>query len=444
MAEAKECNYLAGLRPMFEKTFYACPVGLAHVSVDGSFIRVNKRLCDFLGYSDEQLTKLTFQELTVPGYLNEDLDYLERLLKGDIENYSLEKRYLRRDGEQVWAQLTVSLVRDGRGNPEYFISVVEDIDEKKRIQSELFQVDALFSKIVRAFSDRTFIWVATPDLTKLKYVNDGYEKIFGRNEYELYCNPVGFIEHVHDDDKARVLKLFSQRPLQNWDIQYRIYDAKGEVKYLHDRGSLIYDNSEMQSLILGTADDITREKNQQQALMSAVTKLEHLSKTDSLTGLANRREIFSQLSDEISRMGRGQTASTLVYVDLDKFKEINDKYGHKIGDKALVEFSRKMGSLLRDSDRFGRIGGDEFVILLYGTNEDETAIFFDRIKNSKFEIEIDGNEVVPISFSVGWVQWNEGINTVQEWLDRADEVMYEKKQCGQVVEAINSQWNKAM
>ncbi len=429
---------------MFERTFYACPVGLAHVSVDGSFIRVNKRLCDFLGYSDEQLTKLTFQELTVPGYLNEDLGYLESLLKGDIENYSLEKRYLRRDGEQVWAQLTVSLVKDGHGNPDYFISVVEDIDEKKRIQSELFQVDALFSKIVRAFSDRTFIWVATPDLTKLKYVNDGYEKIFGRNEYELYCNPVGFVDHVHDDDKARVLKLFSQRPLQNWDIQYRIYDAKGEVKYLHDRGSLIYDNSEKQSLILGTADDVTREKNQQQALMSAVTKLEHLSKTDALTGLANRREIFSQLNDEISRMGRVQTVSTLVYVDLDKFKEINDKYGHKIGDKALVEFSNKMGSLLRDSDRFGRIGGDEFVILLYGTDEKETAVFFDRIKNSKFEIDIDGNDVVPITFSVGWVQWNEGINTVQEWLDRADEVMYEKKQSGQVVEAMNSEWNKAM
>ncbi|TKB04134.1 diguanylate cyclase [Alteromonas portus] len=422
---------------MFEKTFDFCPVGLAHVSVDGSFIRVNKRLCDFLGYSNEELTKLTFQELTAPDYLDEDLDYLARLLKGDIDDYSIEKRYLRRDGEQVWAKLTVSLVRDKRENPDYFISVVEDIDEKKRIQSELFQVDALFSKIVSAFSDRTFIWVATPDLTKLKYVNDGYENIFGRNEYELYCNPIGFIDHVHEDDKARVLKLFSQRPLQNWDIQYRIYDAKGEVKYVHDRGSLIFDDREMQSLILGTADDITREKTQQQALMSAVTKLEHLSKTDSLTGLANRREIFSQLNDEISRMGRGQQISTLVYIDLNKFKEINDKYGHKIGDKALVEFSNSMSGLLRESDRFGRIGGDEFVIMLYGTDENETAAFFDRIQSNKFEVEIDGSNIVSISFSVGWVQWSEGINTVQEWLDRADEVMYEKKQQGQVLASMN-------
>ena len=412
---------------MFEKTFHYCAVGLAHVGIDGTFIRVNKKLCDFLDYSDQELTKLTFQDLTAPDHLDEDLDQLERLLEGQIDNYSIEKRYIRRDGKRVWAKLTVSLVRDDSNNPDYFISVVEDIDEKKRIQSELFQVDALFSKIVSAFSERTFIWVATPDFSKLKYANDGYANIFGRSEYELYCNPMSFLDHVHEDDRTRVAKVFSRRPLENWDIQYRIYDSKGEVKYLHDRGNLIFDDRETQTLILGTADDITREKNQQQALMSAVTKLEHLSQTDSLTGLANRREILSQLSDEIARMERGQKASTLVYVDLNKFKEINDKYGHKVGDNALVEFSQQMKVLLRDSDRFGRIGGDEFVILLYGTDDKETEIFFERIAQHDFTLNVNNTSVVPITFSVGWVTWSAEISSVEEWLDKADEVMYEKK-----------------
>ena len=420
---------------MFEKTFHYCAVGLAHVGIDGTFIRVNQKLCDFLDYSDQELTKLTFQDLTAPDHLDEDLDQLERLLKGQIDNYSIEKRYIRRDGKRVWAKLTVSLVRDDSNNPDYFISVVEDIDEKKRIQSELFQVDALFSKIVSAFSERTFIWVATPDFSKLKYANDGYANIFGRSEYELYCNPMSFLDHVHEDDRTRVAKVFSRRPLENWDIQYRIYDSKGEVKYLHDRGNLIFDDRETQTLILGTADDITREKNQQQALMSAVTKLEYLSQTDSLTGLANRREILSQLSDEIARMERGQKASTLVYVDLNKFKEINDKYGHKVGDNALVEFSQQMKVLLRDSDRFGRIGGDEFVILLYGTDDKETEIFFERIAQHDFTLNVNNTSVVPITFSVGWVTWSAEISTVEEWLDKADEVMYEKKHNlqGQVV-----------
>ena len=420
---------------MFEKTFHYCAVGLAHVGIDGTFIRVNKKLCDFLDYSDQELTKLTFQDLTAPDHLDEDLDQFERLLEGQIDNYSIEKRYIRRDGKRVWAKLTVSLVRDDSNNPDYFISVVEDIDEKRRIQSELFQVDALFSKIVSAFSERTFIWVATPDFSKLKYANDGYANIFGRSEYELYCNPMSFLDHVHEDDRARVAKVFSRRPLENWDIQYRIYDSKGEVKYLHDRGNLIFDDRETQTLILGTADDITREKNQQQALMSAVAKLEYLSQTDSLTGLANRREILSQLSDEIARMERGQKASTLVYVDLNKFKEINDKYGHKVGDNALVEFSQQMKVLLRDSDRFGRIGGDEFVILLYGTDDKETEIFFERIAQHDFTLNVNNTSVVPITFSVGWVTWSAEISTVEEWLDKADEGMYEKKHNlqGQVV-----------
>ena len=420
---------------MFEKTFHYCAVGLAHVGIDGTFIRVNKKLCEFLDYSDQELTKLTFQDLTAPDHLDEDLDQLERLLEGQIDNYLIEKRYIRRDGKRVWAKLTVSLVRDDSNNPDYFISVVEDIDEKKRIQSELFQVDALFSKIVSAFSERTFIWVATPDFSKLKYANDGYANIFGRSEYELYCNPMSFLDHVHEDDRARVAKVFSRRPLENWDIQYRIYDSKGAVKYLHDRGNLIFDDRETQTLILGTADDITREKNQQQALMSAVTKLEYLSQTDSLTGLANRREILSQLSDEIARMERGQKASTLVYVDLNKFKEINDKYGHKVGDNALVEFSQQMKVLLRDSDRFGRIGGDEFVILLYGTDDKETEIFFERIAQHDFTLNVNNTSVVPITFSVGWVTWSAETSTVEEWLDKADEVMYEKKHNlqGQVV-----------
>ena len=363
----------------------------------------------------------------MPDYLDEDITYLNRLLKGEIQDYTLEKQYVRSDGKIVWGKLMVSLVRDKRGNPECFISVVEDIDEKKRLETELIQVEALFSKIVSAFSERTFIWVASSDLSTLKYVNNGFSTIFGCNEYELYCNPTAFINHVHEEDKARVHAVFKVRPLQNWDIEYRIVDALGNVKHLHDRGSLIYDASERQTLILGTADDVTKEKEQQNALVKAVAKLERLSKTDALTGLDNRREIFHQLSNEISRMERGQKSSTLVYVDLNDFKVINDKYGHKIGDKALVHFSQTTQHLLRESDRFGRIGGDEFVILLYGTNEVETEAFFERFTQSKFTLKLDNSEDLPISFSLGWVEWNDKIKSVQEWLDLADEAMYHKK-----------------
>jgi diguanylate cyclase (GGDEF)-like protein/PAS domain S-box-containing protein len=426
---------------MIDKTFEFCAVGLAHVSPQGNFIKVNQKLCDFLGYERHVLKHMTFQELTVAEYLNTDLTNLEQLLAGKIDSYAMEKQYLRKDGVAVWGKLTVSLVRDANDNPDFFISVVEDIDEKKRLESELFQVEALFSKIVNEFSSRTFIWVSSPDFKKMHYLNDGYHSIFGRSEYELYAKPLAFIDHVHEDDKPKVRAVFDQRPLKSWELQYRIYDISGQVRYLHDRGSLIYDAKEQQTLILGAADDITKEKEQQRALEQAVNELAFLSKTDPLTGLINRREIFEQLSKEIERMKRERHVSTLVYIDLNEFKQINDNYGHKVGDNALIVFSEKMQAILRDSDRMGRIGGDEFVILLYGTKAAEVERFFARIDELAFVILAEDNISIPIRYTLGWKEWSDELSSVQEWLDAADHAMYtiKKKPNGNEVVRINKQ-----
>ena len=426
---------------MIDKTFEFCAVGLAHVSPHGTFIKVNQKLCDFLGYERHILKNMTFQEITVAEYLNTDLSNLEQLLAGKIESYAMEKQYLRKDGVAVWGKLTVSLVRDANDNPDFFISVVEDIDDKKRIEGELFQVEALFSKIVNEFSSRTFIWVASPDFKTMHYLNDGYQSIFGRSEYELYAKPLAFIDHVHEDDKAKVIEVFNQRPLKSWELQYRIYDVSGQIRYLHDRGSLIYDSKEQQTLILGAADDITKEKEQQQALEQAVNELAFLSQTDPLTGLINRREIFEQLSKEIERMKRDRHVSTLVYIDLNEFKQINDNYGHQVGDKALQVFSEKMQALLRDTDRMGRIGGDEFVVLLYGTKEKEVERFFARIDELAFVVLAQDNISIPIRYTVGWKEWSDELSSVQEWLDAADHAMYtiKKKPHGNEVVQINKQ-----
>ena len=105
-------------------TFEQAAVGIAHVAIDGRFLRVNDRLCSFLGYSRQQLLQLTFQDITCPQDLGNDLECRCQVLSGQIKSFSKEKRYLRPDGSIVWANLTVSLVRAGNGDPKYFISVV--------------------------------------------------------------------------------------------------------------------------------------------------------------------------------------------------------------------------------------------------------------------------------------------------------------------------------
>ena len=115
----------------FRASFDQAAVGMAHVSPLGKFLRVNDRHCEILGYERGELLKIGFEQVTHPEDLDDDLKHVKRVLRGEIRTYSIEKRYVKRDGRRVWVDLTVSLVRDADGAPRYFVSVVQDITERK-------------------------------------------------------------------------------------------------------------------------------------------------------------------------------------------------------------------------------------------------------------------------------------------------------------------------
>ncbi len=121
----------------FRATFETAAVGIAQVALDGHWLLVNDRLCEIVGYSRTELERLTFGDITYPDDLARDLAHVAELIKGEIATYSIHKRYLRKDGSLVWTNLTVAMVRTASGSPEHFISVVEDITERKRAEEEL-------------------------------------------------------------------------------------------------------------------------------------------------------------------------------------------------------------------------------------------------------------------------------------------------------------------
>src|SRR5687768_8565076 len=120
----------------FRATFEHAAIGAAQVGIEGRWLRVNRRLGEIVGYEPEELLKTTFQEITHPDDLEGDLEQVRRLLEGELQTYTMEKRYLRKDGSAVWVNLTVSLVRHSSGEPAYFIAAVEDISERKKTQEE--------------------------------------------------------------------------------------------------------------------------------------------------------------------------------------------------------------------------------------------------------------------------------------------------------------------
>ena len=119
-------------RVIFEQS----AVGMAQVALDGRWLHLNQRLCDIVGYTREELLTKSFQDITHPDDIGNDIANLQRLLAGEIQTYSREKRYIRKDGSSVWVNLTVSLVNEPTGTPKYFVSVVEDITERKRAEEK--------------------------------------------------------------------------------------------------------------------------------------------------------------------------------------------------------------------------------------------------------------------------------------------------------------------
>ena len=128
----------------FRSTFENAAVGIAHVAPDGSWLRVNQRVCEILGYTPEELLQITFQDITHPDDLEVDLDLLQETLDGKRDTFQLDKRYFRKDGSTVWVHLTVGCVRNGAGEVDYFISVLQDITEQKRMHRALAASEARF------------------------------------------------------------------------------------------------------------------------------------------------------------------------------------------------------------------------------------------------------------------------------------------------------------
>lgn len=175
---------------LFRSTFEQAAVGMAHVSLDGKLIKFNDKMSDILGYSRDHLEGLSFQEVTFPPDLEADLELLRQLLSGEIENYSLEKRYIRRDGSLAWALITVSLRRHPDGSPNHLISVVQDIAQRKAVEGALKARERFLENIFSSIQDG--LSILDKDLNIVK-VNPVMEKWYshalpfqGKKCYEVY------------------------------------------------------------------------------------------------------------------------------------------------------------------------------------------------------------------------------------------------------------------
>jgi PAS domain S-box-containing protein len=135
----------AGL--LFQNAFEHAAIGMALVAPDGTWLRVNRSLCQITGYTEAELLQRTFQDITHPDDLDRDVANAQKLLAGELDTYQMEKRYIHKNGSVVWVQLNVSLVRDDKGQPKFFIGQIQDITRRKESEEQLSEAAAEIAKL---------------------------------------------------------------------------------------------------------------------------------------------------------------------------------------------------------------------------------------------------------------------------------------------------------
>ncbi len=281
----------------FRIIFEQAAVGMAHVSIDGRWLLVNQKLCAILGYTREELLELTFQDITYPDDLETDLEQVNRLLKDELQTYTMEKRYFRKDGPLVWAILTVSLVRDNMGRPQYFISIIEDISERKRAEAEVAEQAQQLEAVFGSMADAVLVYDCDGNIV---FASAAAQEIF-----PLSVQPTTPVQpgqkhpflYVLWDEQGRPL-LSERSPVQRilsgevlkgsnaLDVVFRTADA--EPKYLSMSGSPMRNTS---GEIIGgvlIARDVTErhhlERRTQKALEGMLAMAEALVKLPDSSG----------------------------------------------------------------------------------------------------------------------------------------------------------------
>ncbi|MCE4556675.1 PAS domain S-box protein [Pelomonas cellulosilytica] len=245
----------------FRATFDNAAVGIAHVGLDGRWLSLNDRLCDITGYRRDELLAMTFQDITHPDDLAADLEQARRLARGELDTYSMEKRYLRKDGQETWINLTVSARRDAAGQPLYYISIVEDIQARKRAEQAL--QDAL-----QASQTGTFRWDIQTN--RLDW-DEALDRLFGLRPGESVHDFAAFLARVHPDDRAGVVERCDRCREHGADfaMEFRVVWPDGREHWLYDRGRTFLDAAGRPAYMTGACVDITERKWADQALRQA-------------------------------------------------------------------------------------------------------------------------------------------------------------------------------
>lgn len=239
-----------------------------------------------------------------------------------------------------------------------------------------------------------------------------------------------FTSKLHPEDYERVMDNMRDHLLGNTDafeVEYRIKTKNGSWKWYYDRGKITKrDDNNEPVLLAGIVFDITEKKDIEQLIKRQNKKLVELVNFDYLTKILNRRGLLNRLENEIDIAIANKENLSIIMLDIDKFKLVNDKQGHLVGDKVLKQIARNIKKNVLGTDIVGRYGGEEFLVILPNTDEKQAYCVAERIrKNIQSEQFTNG---IRLTISGGVKQYHN--ESIIGFIDQADKYLYKSKENG--------------
>ncbi|RFA26780.1 hypothetical protein CAI21_15955 [Alkalilimnicola ehrlichii] len=347
-------------------------------------------------------------------------------LRGETAFFLAEFRIRHKQGQWRWLQSRAKVTEWGeQGTPAKVMGVMLDITERKEAELTLRATEAKLQLAANISGLGVWEWNRQTDEI---YFSPEWRRQLGCNEQDLPNRMDAWLSRLHPDDRERVIERLRRcrwGPEPPFELEYRIRHRDGAYRWIALRGLGIIDETTGSVIrVTGTAVDVTERKRHEQ-------RIRHESQRDKLTGLLNRVLLDEFAGPLLATARRNGGRIAVLFVDMDRFKPINDTYGHDAGDAVLKEVAQRLSDSVRRGDLVGRIGGDEFVVVLsqVQTDEDIAKVAQHCVDNLALPYRFGAHELYTSS-SVGISVYPRDGQDIDALITCADRAMYIAKKSG--------------
>jgi diguanylate cyclase (GGDEF)-like protein/PAS domain S-box-containing protein len=396
---------------------------IALIHPDGRLGYVNGACQATLGFEPDEMWGRHFTEFLASSELPEIEVEFEQIKRGE-SRFRRRVKALRKNGAEVHLMFNASPLRGPADETIGVVVIATDISDVVEAEERLRDAEGRYRSLVEQLPAVSYIAEPGPEGV-WRYVSPQLERMLGFSQEEWTSDPTLWARRIHPEDRDRVLEE-EQRDTE-MDVpsatEYRMITKDGRVVWVRDEGVLRAGPGEALRYE-GMLTNVTEQRKYQ-------SQLQFLADHDPLTGLFNRRRFTDELDLEIKLMRRDGHASSLLMLDVDHLKEVNDTLGHQVGDALLRQTAELMRERLRETDSVGRLGGDEFVAILRGSRVNEAAaVAQDLLERYRERETVLAGQAVRPTISVGLTSLRRNFTNAEEALGAVDRAMYDAKRTG--------------